>query len=198
MDKIILENKLIPVVVFHSLDEVTSIMDTLVKGDIRVAEICFRTECSLEGLKVAVKNYPNILIGAGTIINKKQALDAIEAGAKFIVVPGLSKDVAEVCKSHNITYIPGIVTPTEIIAALDLGIDYVKFFPAGVFGGLKALDALSSAFPQVKFMPTGGVSLDNLAEFNAKKYIFAIGGSFLLKGDAVNNCKKANEIIRGK
>lgn len=194
----ILKTKLVPVVVFKTFEEVKPTLEALRKGGVNIAEVCFRTEVTAEALKLAVKTYPDMLIGAGTIINKKQALAAIEAGAKFIVSPGLSKEVFEACDAHNIPYIPGIVTPTEVIQALNLGLTYLKFFPAGVFGGLKAIKALSAAFPQVKFMPTGGVDNSNLKEFISEKSIFAIGGSWLLKGDITSVCLEANKIIKGE
>lgn len=197
IDKII-QTKLVPVVVFQNIEEVDVILPALIKGNVPVAEICFRNEASIKGLEIATKKYNNMLIGAGTIINKEQAKLAISYGAKFIVSPGLSEEVNEVCTKHNIPYIPGIVTPTEIIKAISLGITYVKFFPAGVFGGLKAIKALAAAFPQVRFMPTGGVDNSNLSEFIKEKSIFAIGGSWLIKGDIVSNCLEANKIIKGE
>ena len=112
---------------------------------------------------------------------KARAVAQEEAGATFIVSPGLSPAVAEVCKENNIPYYPGCVTPTEIMAALELGITTVKFFPANVYGGLKALKALSAPFPQVKFIPTGGVDRSNIDEFLAFDKIAAIGGSFFVK-----------------
>ena len=119
-------------------------------------------------------------IGAGTVINAEQCKKAIEAGATFIVSPGLSADVAKVCQENKIPYYPGCVTPTEIMAALELGITTVKFFPAGVYGGLKAIKALSAPFPQVKFIPTGGVDRSNIDEFLAFDKIAAIGGTFFV------------------
>lgn len=197
IDKII-QTKLVPVVVFQNIEDVDVILPALIKGNVPVAEICFRNEASIKGLEIATKKYNDMLIGAGTIINKEQAELAISYGAKFIVSPGLSEEVNEVCVKHNIPYIPGIVTPTEIIKAISLGITYVKFFPAGVFGGLKAIKALAAAFPQVRFMPTGGVDNSNLSEFIKEKSIFAIGGSWLIKGDIVSNCLEANKIIKGE
>lgn len=194
----ILETKLVPVVVFKEIEDVDVILLALSKGGVNIAEICFRNEASINGLKLAIQKYPDMVIGAGTIINKEQAELAISYGAKFIVSPGLSESVNEVCVKHNIPYIPGVVTPTEIIKAIDLGIYYLKFFPAGVFGGLKAIKALSSAFPSIKFMPTGGVDNSNLAEFIKEKSIFAIGGSWLVKGDITANCLEANKIIKGE
>ena len=171
--------KIVPVTVFNSLEEVVPTLNKLVKGNIPITEVCFRTEYAEEAIKIATSECHNILVGAGTVINKEQCERAIKAGAKFIVSPGFSDNVFDVCRKYNIPYLPGAVTPSEIMHALDKGITYIKFFPAGVFGGLKAIKALGAAFPQVKFMPTGGVDLTNLREFIDCKNIFAIGGSFL-------------------
>ena len=135
-------------------------------------------------------------IGAGTVINEEQAIRAVNAGAKFIVSPGFSEKVALYVHKQGIPYYPGCVTPTEIRQALELGITTVKFFPANIYGGLKALKALSAPFPQIKFIPTGGVDLTNQKEFLEFDKIFAVGGSFMMKGDITENCKKACEIIR--
>jgi len=135
-------------------------------------------------------------IGAGTVINEEQAIRAVNAGAKFIVSPGFSEKVALYVYKQGIPYYPGCVTPTEIMQALELGITTVKFFPTNVYGGLKALKVLSGPFPQVRFIPTGGVDLTNLKEFLEFDKIFAVGGSFMMKGDIAENCKKACEIIR--
>lgn len=190
--------KLVPVTVFKTLEEVIPTLNQLVQGGVPVTEICFRTDVALDAIKLANEKCKDILVGAGTVINKDQAEAAIKAGAKFIVSPGLSLEVLEVCKKAGTPYLPGVVTPTEIMTALDHGLTYLKFFPAGVFGGLKAIKALSAAFPQVMFMPTGGVDLTNLKEFIEFKNIFAIGGSFLLKGDIKVNCIAANKIIKGE
>ena len=173
--------KFVPVVVIKELSETDKILTALKNNGINCAEITFRTACAAEAIAYAVKNYPDMEIGAGTVINAQQCRQALEAGATFIVSPGLSPAVAEVCKANNIPYYPGCVTPTEIMAALELGITTVKFFPANVYGGLKALKALSAPFPQVKFIPTGGVDRSNIDEFLAFDKIAAIGGSFFVK-----------------
>ncbi len=173
--------KFIPVVVIKELGETDKILTALKNNGINCAEITFRTACAAEAIAYAVKNYPEMEIGAGTVINAEQCKAALEAGATFIVSPGLSASVAEVCQEKNVPYYPGCVTPTEIMAALELGITTVKFFPAGVYGGLKALKALSAPFPQVKFIPTGGVDRSNIDEFLAFDKIAAIGGSFFVK-----------------
>ena len=174
-------DKLIPVVVIKELSETDKILTALKKSDIMCAEITFRTACAKDAIAYAVKNYPDMNIGAGTVINAEQCNQALEAGAKFIVSPGLSVAVAEICKKNNIPYYPGCVTPTEIMQALELGVNIVKFFPANVYGGLKALKALSAPFPQIKFIPTGGVDRSNLDEFLAFDKVFAVGGSFMVK-----------------
>lgn len=173
--------KFIPVVVIKELSETDKILTALKNNGINCAEITFRTACAAQAIAYAVKNYPDMVIGAGTVINAQQCEDALAAGATFIVSPGFSPAVAEICTSRNIPYYPGCVTPTEIMAALEYGITTVKFFPANVYGGLKALKALSAPFPQVKFIPTGGVDRSNIDEFLAFDKIAAIGGSFFVK-----------------
>ena len=174
-------DKLIPVVVIKNLAETEKIMNALKNDGINCAEITFRTDCAAEAIALAVEKFPDMNIGAGTVINAGQCEKALKAGAKFIVSPGLSEDVAKICKANGIDYFPGCVTPTEIMRALDLGITTVKFFPANVSGGLKALKALSAPFPQVRFIPTGGVNRENLEEFLAFERIAAVGGSFFVE-----------------
>ena len=172
--------RFIPVVVIKELKETDRIMRALINNDIHCAEITFRTDCAAEAIAYAVKNYPEMEIGAGTVINSRQCEEALAAGAAFIVSPGLSPSVAGLCNERGIPYYPGCVTPTEIMAALELGITTVKFFPANVYGGLKALKALSAPFPQIKFIPTGGVDRSNIEEFLAFDKVAAIGGSFFV------------------
>ncbi len=173
--------KFIPVVVIKELGETDRILTALKGVGINCAEITFRTACAAEAIAYAVKHYPDMEIGAGTVINAAQCEAALAAGATFIVSPGLSPAVAKICNERKIPYYPGCVTPTEIMAALELGITTVKFFPANIYGGLKALKALSAPFPQVKFIPTGGVDRSNIDEFLAFDKIAAIGGSFFVK-----------------
>ena len=172
--------RFIPVVVIKELEETDRIMKALKNNDIHCAEITFRTDCAAEAIAYAVKNYPEMEIGAGTVINSRQCEEALAAGAAFIVSPGLSPSVARLCNERGIPYYPGCVTPTEIMAALELGITTVKFFPANVYGGLKALKALSAPFPQVKFIPTGGIDRSNIEEFLSFDKVAAIGGSFFV------------------
>ena len=172
---------IVPVIAINDAADAVPLCKALAEGGLPCAEITFRTACAKEAIEYAVKNYPDMNIGAGTVINAEQCNQALQAGAKFIVSPGLSVAVAEICKKNNIPYYPGCVTPTEIMQALELGITIVKFFPANVYGGLKALKALSAPFPQIKFIPTGGVDRSNLDEFLAFDKVFAVGGSFMVK-----------------
>ena len=174
--------KIVPVVTIQKIEDTADMLEGLLEGGLPVAEICFRTDCAEEAIKLAVKEYPEMLVGAGTVINGEQCERAVKAGAKFIVSPGLSESVAKVCEEKEILYLPGVVTPTEIMQALSLNLTYLKFFPAGSFGGLNTIKALSAAFPQVRFMPTGGVNLANMNEYLSFPNIFACGGSWMMQG----------------
>lgn len=173
--------RLIPVVVIKELEQTDKILTALKGVDIHCAEITFRTACAADAIRLACRNHPDMEIGAGTVINAEQCEAALAAGAQFIVSPGLSTAVAAICKQRSIPYYPGCVTPTEIMQALELGITTVKFFPANVYGGLKALKALAAPFPQIRFIPTGGVDRSNIDEFLAFDKVAAIGGSFFVK-----------------
>ena len=188
-------NRVVPVVVIKELDDTIPTLKALCDGGLSVAEITFRTACAADAIALGVQNFPNMHIGAGTVINAEQAQKAIEAGAQFIVSPGLSAEVADVCQKADVPYFPGCATPTEIMQAINLGITTIKFFPANVYGGLSAIKALSAPFPQVKFLPTGGVDMNNINEFLAFDKIVAVGGSFMMKGDIKANCQKLLEVI---
>ncbi len=186
--------QVIPVVVINDEKETIEILSKLREGGINCAEITFRTACAKEAIAIGTKAFEDMNIGAGTVINAEQAKSAVQAGAKFIVSPGFSDEVARYCTDEKIPYYPGCVTPTEIMRALSYGLNVVKFFPAGVYGGLKAMKALSAPFPQVRFIPTGGVDSSNLKEYLDFDKVYAVGGSFMMKGDIVKNCKEIVKI----
>lgn len=186
--------QVIPVVVINDEKETIEILSKLREGGINCAEITFRTACAKEAIAIGTKAFEDMNIGAGTVINAEQAKSAVQEGAKFIVSPGFSDEVARYCTDEKIPYYPGCVTPTEIMRALSYGLNVVKFFPAGVYGGLKAMKALSAPFPQVRFIPTGGVDLSNLKEYLDFDKVYAVGGSFMMKGDIVKNCKEIVKI----
>ncbi len=174
--------KIVPVVVIKELSDAEPTLQALVDGGLPVAEITFRTACAADAIKLACEKFPEMLVGAGTVINAQQCKGAIEAGAKFIVGPGFSAEVAEVCQAKGVLYLPGCVTPTEIIAAISHGIEIVKFFPCSNYGGLATIKALSAPFPQLKFLPTGGIDESNVLDYLAFDKIIACGGSWMMKG----------------
>ncbi len=174
--------KIVPVVVLNSVEETLPKMQALIDGGLPCAEITFRTPCAAEAIALAVKTYPDALIGAGTVINAEQCEKAIAAGSKFIVSPGFSEEVADCCKAHGMLYLPGVVTPTEVMAAVAKGLTALKFFPASNYGGLKTIKAICAAFPYLKIMPTGGISADNILEYLACDKILACGGSWMMSG----------------
>lgn len=176
------QTKIVPVVVLNSIEETLPKMEALVKGGLPCAEITFRTACAAEAIALTVKTYPDMLVGAGTVINREQCEKAIAAGAKFIVSPGFSEEVADCCKEHGMLYLPGIVTPTEAMAAIAKGLTTLKFFPASNYGGLKTIKAICAAFPYLKIMPTGGISDANILEYLAYDKIIACGGSWMMTG----------------
>ena len=175
-------DKLIPVVVIKDVNETEKTLSALRAGGVNCAEITFRTACAEEAIKLAVKLFPDMNIGAGTVINSEQAISAVNAGAKFIVSPGFSEEVADFCAEKGLPYFGGCVTPTEIMTAISHGCRVIKFFPCSNYGGLKTMKALSAAFPSVTFLPTGGINEENLAEYLAWDKIVAVGGSWMMKG----------------
>ena len=173
--------KIVPVVVLNSIEETLPKMQALVDGGLPCAEITFRTACAEEAIKLTVKNFPDMFVGAGTVINRDQCERAIAAGSKFIVSPGFSEEVADCCKEHGMLYLPGIVTPTEAMAAIAKGLTTLKFFPASNYGGLKTIKAICAAFPYLKIMPTGGISADNILEYIAYDKIISCCGRRMMK-----------------
>lgn len=157
----------------------------LAAGGLTVAEVVFRTDRALECLKAVADEVPEMIAGAGTVLSAEQARAAVAAGAKFIVSPGLDDAVVAVAKENGIPVYPGIVSPTELQHAYNLGLEVVKFFPASIAGGIPAIKALSSVFRTMRFMPTGGVSPGNLADFLAVPAVLACGGSWLTPADAI-------------
>lgn len=175
----------IPVVVLENAEDAKPLAEALVKGGLPVAEVTFRTAAAKESIRIMSENYPEMLVGAGTVLSVSQVDEAVEAGAKFIVTPGFDKEVVDYCLSKNIPVFPGVITPTEVTMAVKRGLEVVKFFPASQFGGLKTIKALSAPFGMVKFMPTGGIDASNLSEYLSSDKIVACGGSWMVKGDLV-------------
>lgn len=169
----------VPVVVLERAEDAVPVARAMLTGGVDVMEITFRTAAAAEAIRNVAAECPEMLVGAGTVVTVEQCEKAVALGAKFIVSPGFDGEIVDWCMERGVAVTPGCVTPTEIMAALKRGLSVVKFFPAGIYGGLKAMKALSAPFGQVKFIPTGGVSADNLAEYAAAPFVHAVGGSWL-------------------
>ncbi len=187
---------IVPVVVLEKAEDAVPTANAMLKGGIDTMEITFRTECAPECIKAVSENCPDMLVGAGTVLNVEQAELAVKMGAKFIVSPGFDADVVEWCIKNGIPVVPGCVTPTEITMAVNHGLKVVKFFPANVYGGLNAMKNLSAPFTGVKFLPTGGVNAANIKEYVSAPFIFAVGGSWVCpkKEVAAGNFEKITQL----
>ncbi len=185
--------KLVPVIKLDSPDDALPLAEALITGGLPVAEITFRTDAARESICKIRSAYPDMLTGAGTVLSLEQAKAAADAGASFIVSPGMNRDVVEFSIENHIPVFPGACTPTEIMAAMEYGLEVVKFFPAKQYGGLDTIKALSAPFPSVRFMPTGGISEANIKDFLAFPKIIACGGSFMASGSLISQ-KKFDDI----
>lgn len=169
----------VPVVVLDKAEDAVPTAQAMLAGGIDVMEITFRTAAAADSIKAVSEHCPDMLVGAGTVLNLEQCKLAVFMGAKFIVSPGFDREVVAWCLEQGIAVTPGCVTPTEIMAALSMGIKVIKFFPANVYGGLKAMKSLSAPFVGIKFIPTGGVNAANLREYIDAPFVHAVGGSWV-------------------
>ena len=177
---------IVPVVVLNKLSDAEPLAEALIKGGLPCAEVTFRTDAAEESIRAIAKKFPDMFVGAGTVLSTEQVDRAIGAGAKFIVSPGLNPKVVEYCIKKGYPIAPGIMTPTELEVALGFGLDVVKFFPAENAGGLKMIKAMSAPYTMMKFMPTGGINATNVRDYLACDKILACGGSWMVKGDLIN------------
>lgn len=178
---------LVPVVVIDRAEDAEATAKALLQGGIDVMEITLRTQAGLEAISRVREACPEMLVGAGTVLSVTKAKEAMEAGAQFIVAPGFNPEVVEWCLSNDLAVTPGCVTPTEIERALSFGLKILKFFPADVYGGVKGCKALYGPYKSegVKFIPTGGVDLSNLADYVNQPFIHAVGGGFLCRTEDI-------------
>jgi len=172
---------LIPVLEIDSAQHARPLAESLLAGGLPAAEITLRTDAALESIRLIAREASGVTVGAGTVINREQAQAACEAGAQFLVSPGMVEEVVAWAQENQIPILAGAVTPTEMIRAINMGLNILKFFPAEAMGGLAALKAMSDPFPQLSFIPTGGIRLENLAEYLRMKKIHAVGGSWMAK-----------------
>ena len=179
----------IPVIALDDAKDASPMGDALMKGGLPAAEVTFRTAAAVDTIKILKKEFPDMLVGAGTVLTTEQADSAIDAGAEFIVAPGLNPKVVKHVLDKGYPMSPGIATATEIEAALDLGLTFVKFFPAEANGGLPMIKALAGPYTNVKYMPTGGVNAKNLADYLSYDKIVCCGGTWVVKKDLVSEGK---------
>jgi len=178
---------IIPVVVLDDAKDAEALGKALMEGGLPAAEVTFRTDAAEESIRIMAEKFPDMLVGAGTVLTTEQVDRAVNAGAKFIVSPGFNPKVVKYCLDKNIPVTPGTQTPTEMEQAIELGLDVVKFFPAEPAGGLKMIKAVSAPYTSLKFMPTGGINAENVKEYLAFNKILACGGSWMVKGDMIKN-----------
>jgi len=190
------ESLIVPVVVLESADTAVPTARALLSGGVDVMEITLRTAAAMDAIRAVAAQCPEMLVGAGTVVNLDQAKSVVEVGAQFIVSPGFDIEMVRWCVEQGVAVIPGCVTPTEIMSAMKLGVDVVKFFPATVYGGLKAMKALAAPFGGIKFIPTGGVNGENIGEYIAAPFVHAVGGSWVCsKADiAAGNFDRITEL----
>ncbi len=185
IEQLLTETPVVPLVHAEDPDVAVRTARALAAGGLKVAEVVFRTDRSLECLQAVANDVPQIIAGAGTVLSARQATAALQNGAKFIVSPGLDEGVVGVAREHGVPVYPGTMTPGEIQHAFNMGLDTVKFFPAAIAGGVPALKALASIFRTMRFMPTGGVSPRNLGDFLAVPAVLACGGSWMTPADSI-------------
>ena len=189
VNKRIEELKIVPVVVLHDAKDAVPLAQALMNGGLPVAEVTFRTAAAEASIKAMTDAFPEMLVGAGTVTTVAQAEAAKNAGAKFLVTAGFNRKVTEYAIENNLPIFPGACTPTELMFLLEYDLPVAKFFPAAQYGGLDTIKALSGPFPNMKFMPTGGVSASNIKEYLANPKIIACGGSWMVKDTLVKEGK---------
>ena len=184
-EQIFSKNKIVPVVILNDIEKAVPIANALLEGGISVMEVTLRTPNALAIIEKLTQEVPEMMTGAGTILNDDHYHKAVKHGAQFIVSPGLTPELAQVSKDYDVPFLPGAITPREIMQALLMGFDYLKFFPAESYNGYEVLKALASPLAQAKFCPTGGINISNARKYLALPNVVGVGCSFLIKDDAV-------------
>lgn len=187
INEVIKKNGVVPVISINNSKDAKSLGKSLIEGGLNIVEITFRTEAAAESIKILSENYPELVVGAGTVLSVENVDTAMENGAQFIVTPCFDAEVVDYCINKGINIYPGIVTPSELNEARKRGLEIVKFFPCETFGGLKTIEAISAPFSSMKFMPTGGINPKNLEEYLASDKIVACGGTWIAKTSLIDN-----------
>jgi 2-dehydro-3-deoxyphosphogluconate aldolase/(4S)-4-hydroxy-2-oxoglutarate aldolase len=205
IDKIIGLSPIIPVIVIKDENDAVSLAKALLAGGIDIMEVTLRTNAALKAIELIAKEVPDMNVGAGTVCNEEDLIEAKKVGAKFVFSPGISKELIEASHIHEITLVPGVATASEVMLAQNNDIFFCKLFPASIVGGIKMLKALGGPFPKMRFCPTGGVNLDNMNEFLELENVLCIGGSWIVPDYMLKNkefdkitqlCKEGLEKIK--
>lgn len=175
----------VPVVVLEDTEDALPLAKALCEGGLPCAEVTFRTDAAEESIKIMTEAFPDMLVGAGTVLTAEQVDQAVKAGAKFIVSPGFDPEIVDYCILKDIPVFPGCITPSEVAQAVKRGLKVIKFFPAEQFGGIAAIKALAAPYTDIKFMPTGGINPKNLENYLSDDKIIACGGSWMVKGNLI-------------
>ncbi|MCF7364440.1 bifunctional 4-hydroxy-2-oxoglutarate aldolase/2-dehydro-3-deoxy-phosphogluconate aldolase [Vibrio sp. A1-b2] len=179
--------KVVPVIAIDNAHDILPLGKALLENGLPVAEITFRSDAAVEAIRLLRDAYPDMLIGAGTVLNESQVIEAKKAGVDFIVSPGLNPSTVKACQKHKITIVPGVNSPSLVEQALELGVDTVKFFPAEASGGLAMLKSLLGPYQQIKVMPTGGINQNNIHDYLALPAVLACGGTWMVDKSLVND-----------
>ena len=177
---------IIPVVVLDDEEQAEPLAEALLRGGLPAAEVTFRTDAAAASIRRMKEKYPELLVGAGTVLTREQVDRAVDAGAEFLVSPGLNPDIVKYAMEKGVPFTPGTQTPSEMEQAMALGLDFVKFFPAEPSGGLNMIKAVAAAYTKLSFMPTGGINAKNVGDYLAYDRIVACGGSWMVKKDLIN------------
>ena len=190
MNKVIEElcgYRVIPVVVLNRAEDAAPLAKALCEGGLKCAEVTFRTDAAQEAIRIMSREYPDMMVGAGTVLTTDQVDRAVSAGARFIVSPGFDPEVVDYCIDKNIPVVPGCITPSEVAQCVKRGLELIKFFPAEQAGGVAMIKALAAPFTGVRFMPTGGINAGNLEQYLSFPRIAACGGSWMVKADLIDS-----------
>lgn len=178
--KIFEKSPIIPVLVVRNVEDAISIVKALELAGIRVIKVALRTQIALEAIQRLAKEFPKIVLGAGTVLTSRQMINAKKAGAHFVVSPGLTRALSDTSRNIDIPYLPGVITPSEVMVAQEMGYKYLKFFPSEYLGGIETLKVYKQVFPDLVFFPTGGINHSNFKDYLALENVFCVGGSWLV------------------
>ena len=177
----------IPVVVINKTEDAKPLAKALCEGGLKCAEVTFRTDAAQEAIRIMSQEYPDMMVGAGTVLTIDQVDRAVSAGAKFIVSPGFDPEIVDYCIDKDIPVVPGCMTPSEVAQGVKRGLEVLKFFPAQQAGGVAMIKAMAAPYTSVMFMPTGGINADNIEQYLSFKKIAACGGSWMVKADLIDS-----------